>query len=99
MRVKVGNTFVLIGSPVCLNQSPITMCNWCCGSGIAGVTGQDFNTPFHGPWTVFVVKVDWLYSPMVSFRVVLGRIVSQIVFTWFPEDFKLTLSGLVFKPK
>ena len=33
----------IVGS-VCLDQlSPIKPCNWFCGSGIAGVTSQDFN--------------------------------------------------------
>ena len=36
-----------IASPVCLDQlRPITLCNWFCGSGIAGVTSQDFNNPY-----------------------------------------------------
>ena len=46
----------------------------------------------------FVVKVDWLYSPMVSSRVVLGRVVGQIVFTWLPEDVKFSLSSSVLEP-
>ena len=35
---------------------------------------------------------------MVSPRVVLGRVVSQIIFTWFPEGFKLSLGSAVFEP-
>ena len=77
--------------------SPFT-CNRFCGSGIAGVTSQDFNTPFYGPWTVFVAKVDWSYSPMVSSGVMFDRVVGKIVFTWFPEDVKLSLGGLVLEP-
>ena len=46
---------------MCLGQlSPITSCDQFCGSRIARVTSQDFNTSFYGPWTVFVVKVYWL---------------------------------------
>ena len=34
---------------------------------------------------------------MVSPRVVFGRVVGQIVFTWFPED-ELALGCVVFEP-
>ena len=65
-----------IVGPVCFDQlSPITLCKRFCGSGTIGVTSRDFNTPFGGPWTGFVVKVYWSDSPMVCSRVVLGRVV------------------------
>ena len=35
---------------------------------------------------------------MVCSRVVLGRVVGQIVFFWFPEDVKLALGCAVFEP-
>ena len=35
---------------------------------------------------------------MVRSRVVLCRVVSQIMFSWFPEDIKLALGGAVFEP-
>ena len=81
------------------NQLGPGTCNWFCDSRIAGVTSQDFNTPFYGLRTVFGVKVDWAYCSMVSSRVVLGtRVVSQIVFNWFAEDSGLTLGCFIFEP-
>ena len=100
MRASAQGLYVRAFSPVTSHSfNPLSLftCNWFCGSGIFGVTSQDFNTPF-GPWTVFVVEVDWSYSPMVRSRVVLSRVVLQIVFTWFPEDVKLSLGGLVLEP-
>ena len=73
------------------NQGSLAAYNWFCDSRIAGVTSQDFNTPLYIPCIVFVEKIDWADSLMVSSRVMLGRIVSKIVFTRFPEDFELTL--------
>ena len=35
---------------------------------------------------------------MVCSRVVLGRVVGQIVFSWFPEDVELALGYVVFEP-
>ena len=35
---------------------------------------------------------------MVCARVVLGRVVGQIVFSWFPEDVKLALGCAVLEP-
>ena len=88
-----------IVSPMCLDQlSPITLCNRFYWSGITEVTSQDFITLFYGLWTVFVVKVDWLDSSMVCSRVVLGRVVSKIVFTWRPEDVEFALGSAVFEP-
>ena len=45
-----------------------------------------------------VVKVHWSDSTMVCSRVVLGRVVGQIVFSWFPEDVELALGGAVLEP-
>ena len=104
MRARVFSPVILnpmshIVSPMCLDQlSSITLCNQFYESRIAGVTSQDFNTPLYGPWTVFFVKVFWSDSTMVCSRVVLGRVVGQIVFTWFLEDIELSLDSSVFEP-
>ena len=50
MRVRIISPVRLnpmghVVSPVCLDQlSPFTLCNYFCGSGIAGITRQDINT-------------------------------------------------------